>query len=226
VSVASTIIPISTEDISLSTQATATLSQSEATSTTLFEADTTTTTSTKSTTVETTTAAETTTTAAAPPVCSNLAPLHNYHTVDAPSEFRLSFETCDGSYGGSNRLVGSGNNGAYYWRISDQTSEVISLADDGTLLFVSGLYTAAQQPDNGVVAVVAITDTARAGWTRLNCNAVAASGSDNTYLTCIGDADNSLFQICPSSTDLPPVFISTSVAPGCKEARPVIIALN
>ncbi|SPJ78143.1 uncharacterized protein FTOL_06532 [Fusarium torulosum] len=156
-------------------------------------------TSVETTTIETTTAAETTTTAAAPPACSNLAPLHNYRTVDAPSEFRLSFETCDGSYGGSNRLVGSGNDEVYYWKTSDQTSEVISLADDGTLLFVGGLYTAAQEPDSESVAVVANTDTARAGWTRLNCKAVAASDSDNTYLTCIGNADNSLFQICPSN---------------------------
>ncbi|KAH7240684.1 uncharacterized protein BKA55DRAFT_677890 [Fusarium redolens] len=216
----------STEVLITSTEESATLSLSISISTaTIQNADTTTTSETTVTTdFSSTTGSETSTTAESPGACSTLGPLLDQRSV-TPSDFQLGLETCDGSYAGDYRVSGSGNAGVYPWKAIQGSGDVATLQSDGQLSYISELYVAAQEPGSDVVSIISKLDSDRASWTRLTCQAITASNSLKTYLTCFGDGpQNSIFQVCqPSLSELPGVLISSAVSAGCIQARLVVL---
>ncbi|KAF4432690.1 hypothetical protein F53441_13807 [Fusarium austroafricanum] len=171
-----------------------------------------------------TTSSEASTTTEAPASCSTLGSLPDQRTFTPQSEFELTVETCDGSFEGPSRVIGSGGAGYYPWVLFPNMGDSLVLESDGSLSYITGTYTVVQEPGSNKIVGVSKNDPDRAGWTGLSCQAATTSSNGNRYLECVGDDTNSVVQVCqPSLAELPSLSFSSAVTAGCKQARLIIL---
>ncbi|KAK7420143.1 hypothetical protein QQZ08_010557 [Neonectria magnoliae] len=207
--------PQSPEEISTTSldSATATSTSVEGTTTPFLESDTT-----IATTIITTSTSKTSTTSEASALCT--LPTRFEETIQAPSQFNLAFETCDGSYGENYRLVGSGGNGEWVWTALNMMADTVSLNSDGYVLYSGGVLISVQPPDEDHqwVSYVFPTDGSKDDWSRIKCHASTPDNGTTKWLRCTGTEDTSVhFQLCESGYSGSRVYLVPKVKVECKE---------
>ncbi|KAK7420553.1 hypothetical protein QQX98_002752 [Neonectria punicea] len=207
--------PQSPEEISTTSleSATATSTSAEGTTTTFLESATT-----IATTIVTASTSETSTTSEASALCT--LPTRLEETIQAPSQFNLAFETCDGTYGENYRLVGSGGNGEWVWTALNMMADTVSLDSDGHVLYLGGMLISVQPPDEDHqwVSYVFPTDASKDDWPRIKCHASTPDNGSTKWLRCTGAEDTSVhFQLCESGNSGPRVYLAPEVKAECKE---------